>query len=319
MSKGGGSQTQKTEPWSGQQPYLKDAYQQAQNLYRSGGPEFFPNATYVPFSAQSQMGMDLMTNRALQGSQMQQPANNYALGLVNNGNQFTQQAGQTFANTANGSFLNANPYLDSMFGNAANQVTQRFNEGVAPGLNATFGASGRTGGGAHGLAYGRAAGELGDTLGSMATDIYGGNYQAERDRMMAAAAGLGSVGSADVAQRMQGANLGMGLGQQEYADINNLMGVGQMVEGKAGEVLGDQMNRFSHYQNRPEQQMNNYTSWLSGIPSNGGTTTMQGGGSGMGGAIGGASALGGLGAALGATGPVGWGLAGLGGLLGMFS
>ena len=268
MSKGGGSTTttQKSEPWSGLQPYLKDAYAQASNLYKSGGPEFYPNATYVPFSDQSNLGLELLTNRALQGSQFDQPAGWLANTMMLAGNKNTMDAADAFRGTAQGDYLNANPYLDAMYNQAAGKVTDSFNEGVMPAINATFGSAGRTGSGAHALATGRAAGELADTLGTMSSNLYGGNYQSERDRMMSAAGGLGNVAASDAQQRFQAANLGMGLGQQQYQDIGQLLNAGQMIEGKAGEVLGDSMNRFDYYQNRPEQNMNNYMAWLSGIP-----------------------------------------------------
>ena len=63
---GGGTNTttQTADPWEGQQPYLRDVMAQAQGLYQQGGPQFFPNATYVPFSPQTQMGLDSMWNQA---------------------------------------------------------------------------------------------------------------------------------------------------------------------------------------------------------------------------------------------------------------
>ena len=57
---GGGDGSQTNTPWAGLQPYLTDAYAQAKALYDSGGPEYYPNATYVPFSPQSQMAMQLV-------------------------------------------------------------------------------------------------------------------------------------------------------------------------------------------------------------------------------------------------------------------
>ena len=46
MSKGSGSQTQttKSEPWEGQAPYLRDVFQQAQNLTPQ---QFYPGQTYA--------------------------------------------------------------------------------------------------------------------------------------------------------------------------------------------------------------------------------------------------------------------------------
>ena len=64
--KGGGdtTTTQKADPWSGQQPYLKFGFNQAQNLYNSGGPQFYPGRTYVPFSGQTEQALGMAQNRA---------------------------------------------------------------------------------------------------------------------------------------------------------------------------------------------------------------------------------------------------------------
>jgi hypothetical protein len=62
MSKGGsGTQqpagqttsTQVSAPWSGQQPYLLQGFNQAQNLFNQGGPQYYPGQTYAgPTDAQ---------------------------------------------------------------------------------------------------------------------------------------------------------------------------------------------------------------------------------------------------------------------------
>lgn len=76
---GGGSQTstQKSEPWSGQQPYLKDLFRSAQGLYNQGPQEFYPGSTVAPFAPQQQQAMDMMTNRALSGSPQEQAFGSY--------------------------------------------------------------------------------------------------------------------------------------------------------------------------------------------------------------------------------------------------
>lgn len=81
---GGGSQTstQKSEPWSGQQPYLKDLFREGQGLYRQGPQEFYPGTTVAPFAPQQQQAMDMITNRALSGSPQEQAFGNYLTGAL---------------------------------------------------------------------------------------------------------------------------------------------------------------------------------------------------------------------------------------------
>jgi hypothetical protein len=79
------------------------------------------------------------------------------------------QANQYFANILGGQ---SNPYLDRMFGQAADQVRAR--------LDSQFAAAGRYGSGDQ-------AREIGQAYNDLATNIYGGQYQSDMNRMMQAA------------------------------------------------------------------------------------------------------------------------------------
>ena len=138
--------------------------------------------------------------------------------------------------TASGAMLNANPYLDAQFNRAAQNVSDQFKNTVTPGINQTFGAAGRTGSRAHTGAMGEAQGNLGDTLGNLATDIYGGNYATERQNQLAAAGELGGLG-------MQGNQLGLsaaGLGADVYkSDAARQLGAAGLANNMFGNVSGD--------------------------------------------------------------------------------
>lgn len=324
MSKGGGDTTtvQKSEPWSGLKPYLIDAYAKARNIQENGVPQYYPGATYTPASWMSQAGIDRLASRGQQGSPLQTAASNFALNATNGGqvSPYTTKAADTLWGTASGDYLNANPYLDQMFGQAAGNLTQQFNEGVMPGLNSTFGQAGRTGSGAHALAYGKAAGELGDTLGTLSANIYGNNYATERQNQLMAGSQLGAMGDQQFGNRLDAAKLGMGVASQDYNDIQQMLNAGQLSEGYSNQILQDDMNRFNYYQNLPQQNMSQYVAWLNGIPGANfasGTSSANNGGGGVGGALGGGLAGGSLASMMGLSGPLGWGLAGLGALGGL--
>ena len=142
----------------------------------------------------------------------------------------------TLGQTASGAMLNANPYLDAQFNRAAQNVSDQFKNTVTPGINQTFGAAGRTGSRAHTGAMGEAQGNLGDTLGNLATDIYGGNYATERQNQLAAAGELGGLG-------MQGNQLGLsaaGLGADVYkSDAARQLGAAGLTNNMFGNVSGD--------------------------------------------------------------------------------
>lgn len=86
-----------------------------------------------------------------------------------------------------------------------------------------------------------------------------------------------------------------------------------------GATLGDYMRRVAIEQDPTQRKFQAYLQAM-GVSPSGQTQTSTGtaGRNPINGFLGGASALGGLASMLGASNPVGWGLAGLGGLLGLF-
>lgn len=326
--KSSGSQTQKTEPWSGQQPYLKYGFQQAQDIYNSGGPGYYPNATYVPFSQQSETALGMMEGRALAGSPLNQMAQQYGADTLSGAylnspygkataggraSNITARSGineignNALEQTAQGDFLNANPYVDDMYDMSAQAVGRNYRDAVVPTLNATFASGGRTGSRAQTDAFANSQRELGETLNNLSTQTYYNNYLNERQNQLGAANSLSNYSQQDAdrylradmsnqgsqnaaaqramqasmqnsslygaerARQQQMASLAPELANLDYADMERLFGVGQAVEGKAGQVLQDDINRFDHYQNLPEQNLQNYIQAIQG--NYGGTTT----------------------------------------------
>ena len=304
MSGGGGNTNtvQTADPWTGQQPHLRNIFGIGERNFNNP-PGFYPNATYVPFSQQSEQALGMAQNRAMGGSPVEGAMQNWVTNtLYNPGGGQTQNylqglmgqppsffggntpglAQQNINQTLGGGFLNSNPYLDDVFRDATRNVKDSFSESVMPAINATFGGAGRTGSGTHGLTVGRAAGDLGDALAGMGANLYGGNYQQERGRQMQAL-GLGSqdyqfgqnlgLGAAGEAQRGMGilgslqqgaAGLAPTAAGLDWQNIDRLRGVGSQVEGMAGNALSDQMNRFNFYQNRPDDALARYVAAVQG-------------------------------------------------------
>jgi hypothetical protein len=370
-SSGQQTTTTRSDPWSGQQPYLQDIMGQGQQLYNAGvGSEYFPGSTVVPFSPDTQAGMSGIRNTATQpafGAEQGQGLLSQIMGggqqnrndVLNSAasgemvNPVTQQlqgaAGQnttagvdTLQQTASGGMLGSNPHLDAMFNRAAGKVADT--------TNAQFSLGGRYGSGAH-------TGALADSLGGLASNIYGQNYESERGRQLGAAGQLGAfqqgdlsrqggllsqlgafgesgmnrrlgaasdINSYGLAQGQQGLGaLGMLPGLREYGQsgARDLMGLGQIQEGQGRAELQDLMDRWNFSQQNPWDQLGRYSGIVGGLGSLGGSTTTTGPrapSGGLMGALGGGAAGAGIGSALDATGPVGWGLAGLGGLMGLF-
>ena len=69
MGKGGGGgqqvNTQVTEPPAYAKPFLEFGLSQAKDLFESDAPQFFPQATTVGFSPETEIALDLQRARAL--------------------------------------------------------------------------------------------------------------------------------------------------------------------------------------------------------------------------------------------------------------
>lgn len=188
----GQTQSTTTTPWGPQAGALQYGFGEAKNQYQQGGPQD-PNAAYAPMSA--------LTNQG-----------------IGNIQQGGQQAFDMLSNTAGGGFLGeSNPYLQD--------VVARSSRDVMSGLNSTFGAGGRTGGGLHQQA-------LGTALGDVATSIYAPAYEAERSRMMQAAGMVPQMAQAQIGagQLQQQDALNQQLSQiaqanQPYTNLERYMGL----------------------------------------------------------------------------------------------
>lgn len=208
--------TQVTEPPDFIEPYMEYGAQQSRALYETGGPQYYPGNTVVPFSQQTEQALGLTEQRALQGSQVTNAAQDYATGVL--GGNYLPGGSQ------------GNPYLDATFNKAALATQNQ--------LASEFARSGRNVDASEGL---RA-----QQLEGLATSIYGGAYDAERQRQQAM-----------VPFSTQLAN-------QDYVDLQALQGVGGQVEDLTGRLMQDQAARFDYSQNRPQINLDNYISRITG-------------------------------------------------------
>lgn len=124
---GGGTQVTNTDPWSGQQPYLSQGFEGAQQ-----GVLQQPGGTNVPFSPETQYGLSQQANRALQGSPL--------LGAAN------QQSMDTMAGNYMSGGQGFNDFADSAW------------NAVRPQVDSGFASGGRYGSGAHSEALGKGFG-----------------------------------------------------------------------------------------------------------------------------------------------------------------
>lgn len=154
-SKGTTTTVQQSDPWSGQQPHLERIFDEAQRLYESPGPTYYPGETVARFAPETELALNRQAARAMTGSPYQ------------------RAAGQQVLDTLGGKYLSAgNPYFAAMAGRIANEIRPR--------LDSQFAGAGRYASGAHQEAASRA---LADATASLAYR----NYADERAAMQQAA------------------------------------------------------------------------------------------------------------------------------------
>lgn len=216
--------TATSAPWGPQQPFLERGLQRAEDLYNRG-PMKYPDQTLAAIDPRQTQAIELQAGRALSGSPVTSAANTNA------------------AATLNGSFLDpsSNPYLSATYDQAAGKVRA--------GLDAQFSGAGRYGSGAHQAASG-------DALANLATQLYGGNYNAERTNQLRALA------------------LAPQTAQQDYTDIGQLAAAGDAAQGQQQNIINDQVNRFNFNQQAPYNQ---FAAYQQGVQGNygGSQTTSQ--------------------------------------------
>lgn len=276
---------------------------------RQEGLPYYPGQVVAPFNA---IQNDAFA-RTIQRSQEGSAPGNAAQGFIS---QFLQQGGPgtpALADTASGANLHGNPYLDAAYNQGARQVTDTFNNQLLPGINSSFGNSGRAGGGLHHLSVAEASGDVTDSLSDLATNIYGGNYQQERARQLNAANALNQQGLAAAGQAP-------GLAALDYRDIATHLGVGDQIQQQQQVQNQEAQQAFNFRRDEPYNRLSRYAGLLGAAQGGGGFQQVGGQGrspSALQGAAGGALAGASLGAPAGPVGAIAGGI--IGGAAGYFS
>lgn len=152
------------------------------------------------------------------------PTQNYGIGMVQNralsGSPTVSNAESNLNQIISGGATN--PYLDAMYGRAAQQVSGS--------VNSQFNKPGAFGNTAHQQV-------LADSLGNMATQMYGGAY------------------AQDQANRMQAIGMAPQFGNQAYQDAAQLLNVGQIQQDQAQNPLDFAYQQYQEQQNLPYKQL----------------------------------------------------------------
>ncbi len=142
---------QKSDPWVGQQGYLTRGFAEAEKLLNQPGPGYFPGNTVVPYSPETNLALNMQTQRALQGSPIQHAANDQ------------------LTSTLKGDYL----YGGQGFNAAVDAATRK----ALPVVQSAFEKSGRTG---SGLAQAAVA----EAIASPFAELYGQERQNQQRGML---------------------------------------------------------------------------------------------------------------------------------------
>jgi hypothetical protein len=210
-------------------PFVQYGLEESLRQYQGGAPQYFPGATYVGPSAESEQALLAQRNRAIQGSPLNLAAQQQQLGTIG------------------GQYLGGNPFFQGAFQPAAMAATQQFNQAIQD-VSSQASRAGRYGSGAMGQLQDRASMQLANALTGTAGRLAYENYATERAAQERAAAGA------------------PGLAATDYGDIAQLAAAGQGREAYEAQRLQDEINRFNYYQNLPQQQLSNFLSAAYGAP-----------------------------------------------------
>jgi len=230
MSKGGGTDTTSKEPWSVAQPYIKQGYAEAENIYNQFTPQYYSGQTQASFAPDQLTAQAGIRDWATQGAPN---IMNPALSAYQYG------TGSNILDVAN------NPYVSGMANAAAQDAMSQLNPQLA-GIRSGAIQSGGYGGGRQGIAEGLALGGAADAATRAAAGIYGNAY----------GQGLGH----------QASTLGQtgGLMTAGFAPYGVLGASGQQQAQREQALINDAQAKHQFEQGLPYDKLNQYTGALTG-------------------------------------------------------
>lgn len=321
---GGGGTTStvtKSDPWSGQQGYLTDVFDRANQAYFGYGNGQAPTtpgaasssvAGFTPMQQQAMGATQNVANGTNLGnaSGVNNAAGNYTTNLLN-GNYLTSniansnlygiasngQGAQTLGSFANGSMNNSNPYMTGALNSANDAITRAYQTATAPQTTSQMEGSGRYGSGAMMNAQSQNQQNFATQLGNTDSSLMNSMYQQNMGNQLSAANTLAGTQLGATNSLSNNYNTAA---QQQLAGSANAPNIVNSVNGAVSNLYnmgGNQQALAQSQINAPWQLLNNYSNLIQG--QYGGQTstqqpyyTNQMAGA-MGGAMGGA-ALGGM-------------------------
>lgn len=241
-SSGGGSAPETTTTITQQelpeflQPYSTQYIQRAFGLANAPYQQY-PGSRIAEFEPEHEQALGMTTSQALYGV----PG--------------STEAYQNFANTLGGGFMGANPWLDDMYARGARGMVDAYRYGTQPSIDAQAVMARNFGGSPHAQYSDMARWQLGENLGSYASQLYGGAYDAER------------------ARQMQALSLYPTMQQAGFTNAEALAGVGDVIMQRNQDLINAQIQDYEAARMWPYQQLDVMGGAINAAAGGGGTTT----------------------------------------------
>jgi hypothetical protein len=242
MSFGDSITTTNSEPWEASQPYIKQGFGEAANLYNNFTPQFYQGQTQAGFSPDQLTAQQGTRNFAVEGAPN---VMNPALGA------FQYGTSDQVLDVAN------NPYVTGM----AQAAADRAYSGLTPqlaGIRSGAVQSGGYGGSRQGIAEGVAMAGAADAATQAAAGIYGNAYSQGLGHQLGT---LGQAGSL------------MNTGFRPY---QQLQASGAQQQAREQALIGDAQAQHQFEQNLPYNQLQQFQAGITGLSpliGNAGITT----------------------------------------------
>jgi hypothetical protein len=244
------------------QPYAVNLLERGYNMSNTPYQAYGGQRT-ADLTPEQQAGLSMTRDRALTGAADVNAARQQGMATTQGAYFGASPSAGMLQSTIAGDYLKpeSNPYLSATVGKAMDDVSGK--------LNAQFNSAGGYGGSAHQETAAR-------ELGTIANQMYGQNYLAERGNQMQAA----NLASGEFAQergnQMRAMGMAPQLGQTDYADASALLGVGDVYGQRQQQMLNQQYEDWNQAINYPYQQLDILSNALAGS-TGGRSTTIQSG------------------------------------------
>lgn len=266
--KGGGGESETTSssaPWSAQIPYLiggknsqgvevKGVFPEAARLYESGGlaGEYYPGQTVADESGYTTQARQMIANRATNGdTNIDNAASSMA--HILNGGALANNSGLNLLNQYAGS---TNPYIDSLYSQAANKTNAA--------INSNFSANGRYGSGAQ-------ASAIADADQNLANEMYSNAY----NQAVSAAGNSANAYNQGITSQIAAASPAQSLSNQKYTDAAQLAQAGTSLDDYNQSVVDANVDRWNYNQQRDMTALQNYLNLVGGSYGGSGTSTTE--------------------------------------------